>query len=50
MSKFQINFVGKQKELHKFLKKQTKEADRTMNGTIIELIKNFKKKYDKNIL
>jgi len=45
MSKFQINFVGKKEELHKQLKQWVKEADRTINGYVIELIeKDLKNK------
>ena len=45
MSKFQINFTGNKEQLHIQLKKRVKEADRTMNGYVIELIeKDLKKK------
>ncbi len=43
MSKFQINFKGNKEELHKQLKAWTKQADRTINGTILELISNHLK-------
>lgn len=43
MSKLQINFKGKKEEIHQELKKWCKESDRTMNGTIIELITNHLK-------
>ena len=38
--KFILSFKGDKEELHKQLKKWCKESDRTMNGTVLELIKN----------
>ena len=38
MSKIQINFKGDKAELHKKLKQWCKEADRTINGRVVELI------------
>lgn len=38
---FIISFKGNKAELHNQLKKWTKKSDRTMNGTILELIENF---------
>ena len=39
MSKLQLNFRGDKEELHQRLKRWCQESDRTMNGTILELIK-----------
>jgi len=47
MSKIQINFKGDKKGLHKQLKAWTKLADRTINGTVIELIEKHLKKTKK---
>lgn len=43
--KLLISFKGNKVELHEQLKTWCKEADRTMNGIIIELITNHLKKY-----
>ena len=44
MSKFQLNFKGNKEQLHQQLKMWCKKADRTMNGTILELIEKHLKK------
>ena len=41
---FILSFKGSKAELHTQLKEWTKEADRTMNGTILELIEKHLKK------
>ena len=46
MKKFQINFKGDKEELGNQLKAWCKEADRTLNGTILEIIQNHLKKYE----
>lgn len=43
MSKFQILFIGKKEKLHKQLKDWTKKSDRTINGTVLELIEKHLK-------
>jgi len=47
MKKFQLLFKGKKEELHTQLKTWCKEADRTMNGTVLELIQKHLQKYEK---
>jgi len=43
-----LKFKGNKEELHAQLKAWCEEADRTMNGTVMELIKNHLKKYGKH--
>ncbi len=43
--KLMISFVGNKVELREQLKKWCKEADRTMNGRVIELIEKSLKKF-----
>ena len=38
-----LSFKGNKQELHTQLKKWCKEADRTMNGTVLELIEKHLK-------
>jgi hypothetical protein len=47
MTKFQILFKGNKEQLHTKLKEWTIEADRTMNGTLLELIEKHLKKHKK---
>ncbi len=44
---FLLKFKGNKAELHEQLKKWCEESGRQMNGTILELIKNHLKKYEK---
>ena len=48
MSEIRLKFKGDKAELKKQLKVWCAEADKTMNGTIIELISNHLAKQKKN--
>jgi hypothetical protein len=46
MKKMLLTFSGTNEELHKWLKVWCAENDKSMNGTVIGLIKKQKQKYD----